>query len=212
MPKVNVHSIDGAVVSQIELADSIFAVPFNPYPVQEVIRMQMANRRRGTHKVKNRTEVAGSTRKLYRQKGTGHARPGPAKSPLRRGGGIVFGPVPRDYSFNPPKKVRRKAVCIALSKKLLDGELSVMQEFDCDTIRTKDLISRLDPGMERVKTLLVLGEMTESTRINIEKSLQNVPYYQVLSAEGLNVYDLVNNRKIVLLEKSIPIITERLQS
>lgn len=212
MPKVDVFSIEGNVVNQIELEDSVFAVPYNPYPVQEVIRMQMANRRRGTHKTKNRTEVSGSTRKLYRQKGTGHARSGSIKSPLRRGGGIIFGPVPRDYSFLPPKKVRRKAICIALSKKLLDGELSVMQEFTCDAIKTKDLIARLDPNSEQVKTLLILGVMNETTRINIEKSLKNVPYYQVMPAEGINVYDLVNNRKVVLLEKSIPIITERLQS
>ncbi len=104
MPKVDVRSIDGTVVSQIELEESVFAVPYNPYPVQEVIRMQMANRRRGTHKTKNRPEVSGSTRKLYRQKGTGHARSGSVKSPLRPGGGIIFGPYPETTVFDLRKK------------------------------------------------------------------------------------------------------------
>ncbi|HPQ41944.1 MAG TPA: 50S ribosomal protein L4 [bacterium] len=212
MPKVEIKNIDGTVVSEIELSDTIFAEPYNPYLIQEVIRMQMANRRRGTHKVKGRSEVAGSTKKLYRQKGTGHARPGTAKSPLRRGGGIVFGPTPRSYSFKPPKKVRRKALCVALSKKLQDGELTVMREFDCDHIKTKDLLGRLDPQDERTKTLMILGQMDDVTQENIQKSLRNVTYYQVLRAEGLNVYDIVNHKRVILLEKSIPIITERLES
>jgi large subunit ribosomal protein L4 len=212
MPRVDVKSITGEVVSQMDLDDAVFSVPYNPGLIQEVVRMQMANRRRGTHKAKNRTEVSGSTKKLYRQKGTGHARPGTVKSPLRRGGGVIFGPAPRDYSYKPPKKVRRKALCVALSKKLADGELSVMQEFDCKQIKTKDLINRLDPASEKIKTLIIMGEMQENTRQNIVKSLHNVPYYRVLQADGLNVYDLLINRKIVLLEKSIPVITERLQS
>ncbi|MCD4654374.1 50S ribosomal protein L4 [bacterium] len=212
MPKVEVINIEGSVVSEIELAESIFAEPYNPYPIQEVIRMQMASRHRGTHKVKGRSEIVGSKKKLYRQKGTGHARPGSVKSPLRRGGGVVFGPTPRSYSFKPPKKVRRKALCIALSRKLLDGELFVMREFECTEIKTKDLINRLDPEQTRMKTLIVIGDMDEIIKVNIQKSLQNIPYYQVLLAEGLNVYDLVNNRKIILLEKSIPIISERLES
>ncbi len=212
MPKVDVKNIKGEILRQIELPDSVFSVPYNPFLVQEMIRMQMANRRRGTHKAKNRNEVAGSTRKLYRQKGTGHARAGSSKSPLRRGGGVIFGPVPRDYSFSPPKKVRRKALCVTLSKKLSDGELSVMQEFECNVMKTRDLLLRLDPENQQIKTLIVLGEMQDDTRENICKSLRNVPYYQVLPAEGLNVYDLVNNKNIVLMEKSIPIISERLQS
>lgn len=212
MPKVEVKSIEGSVVSEIELPDSIFAEPYNPYPIQEVVRMQMAARHQGTHKVKGRSEITGSRKKLYRQKGTGHARPGSVKSPLRRGGGVVFGPTPRSYSIKVPKKVKRKALRIALSRKLNDGDLAIMREFECAEIKTKDLIGRLDPGMEKSKTLLVLGDMEAATKDNISKSLRNVPYYKVLMAEGLNVYDLVNNKKVVLLEKSLPIITERLES
>ena len=212
MPKVEVKTIEGSVVSEIELPDSIFAEPYNPYPIQEVVRMQMAAKHRGTHKVKGRSEIVGSTKKLYRQKGTGHARPGTVKSPLKRGGGVVFGPTPRSYSIKVPKKVRRKALKIALSKKLSDGDLAIMQEFDCAEIKTKDLIGRLDPTSEGIKTLLVLGEMEAATKENIAKSLRNVPHYKVLLAEGLNVYHLVNNKKVVLLEKSLPIISERLES
>lgn len=212
MPKLDVINIEGSVVSEVELPDSIFSEPYNPYPVQEVVRAQMASRRSGTHKVKGRSEIIGSKKKLYRQKGTGHARPGSVKSPLRRGGGVVFGPTPRSYAFKPPKKVRRKALCIALSKKLSDGNLTVMREFECDQPKTKDLLGRLNPGKDQTKTLFVLGTLDDQTRSNIQNSLRNVPYYKVLLADGLNVYDLVNSTKVVLLEKSIEKITERLES
>ncbi|MBN1356436.1 50S ribosomal protein L4 [bacterium] len=206
MPKIDVKSVEGQVVGSVDLPDNIFAVEYNPHVIQEIIRMQTANKRRGTHKVKTRGEVTGSTRKPYRQKGTGRARMGTLKTPLRKGGGVIFGPQPRDYSFSPPKKVRRNALKVALSKTLADGFLEVIREFEVEQPKTKALVNRLDPGQDTPKTLIVLAEPQD----NLRKSLRNVPNYKVLLTEGLNVYDLVNSRRVILMEKTIPLITKRL--
>ncbi len=210
MPKAEVKTIDGQVVAEMELPEEIFAVPYNPFLIQEIVTMQMACRRRGTHKAKGRAEIAGSMKKLYRQKGTGHARPGTVKSPLRRGGGVVFGPTPRDYSFSPPKKVKRAALRVALSKKLGDGMIEIVREFQVDEPRTKPLLSKLDPEKNGIKTLIVSGTLEEETHTNLRKSLKNVSNYKVLKAEGLNVYDLLKYKRIILLETSIPLIEKRL--
>ena len=206
MPKVQVKSIEGNVVGEMELPASIFEVPFNPYPVQEVVRMQMANKRRGTHKTKERSEIRGSTKKRYRQKGTGHARAGSVKSPLRRGGGIIFGPRPRDYSFYPPKKVRKAAIRIALSQKLRDGNLEIYREFEIETPKTKVVLSGFEKESQARKTLIITGEVYE----NMYKSLRNVETYKVLKTEGLNVYDLLNHQRCILMETSVTKIIERL--
>ena len=206
MPKSQIKTIEGQIIGEIDLPDEIFAVPYNPYTVQEIIRMQMACRRRGTHKVKDRGEVSGSTRKLYRQKGTGRARSGSIKSPLRRGGGITFGPRPRDYSFSPPKKIRRSALKIALSKKLSDGELEIIREFPVEQPKTKALLEKFDPEKKKMTTLIITGESQD----NLQLSFKNVPYYKVLKAEGLNLYDILHHSRLVLMEKSVQQITERL--
>jgi large subunit ribosomal protein L4 len=206
MPLVQVKSIQGQVVGEINLPDDIFAVPYNPFPIQEIVRMQLASRHRGTHKTKDRGEVSGSTRKLYRQKGTGRARAGSIKSPLRRGGGNIFGPRPRDYDLYPPKKVRRNALKIALSKKLSDGDLEVIREFLVEEPKTKLILGQFDPDKKMNRTLVIIGEPQET----LAKSLRNIPYFKVLKAEGLNLYDITNHQRIVLFEKSVPLITERL--
>ncbi len=208
MPKVQVKSIKGEVVGDIELQDDVFDVEYNPYLIQEIVRMQMANSRRGTHKTKQRSEIKGSTKKLYRQKGTGRARAGTIKSPVRRGGGIVFGPTPRDYSFHPPKKARKKALKIALSRKLRDGNLEVLREFDVPEPKTKPILAGLDPDKKRVSTLIIMGE----PQGNLRKSLNNVPFFKVLRSDGLNLYDVVKFERVILLEKSVPMITERLSN
>jgi large subunit ribosomal protein L4 len=207
MPKVDIKSVEGKVVDTIDLPDEIFAVEYNPYIIQEIVKMQLAAKRRGTHKVKTRAEVKGSTHKPYRQKGTGRARMGTLKTPLRRGGGVVFGPSPRDYSFSPPKKVRKKALKVALSKILEEGYLEIVREFDVEEPKTKPLLQKLDPDKSAARTLIILGEKQD----NLVKSLSNVPNYKVLQAEGLNVYDLVNSKRVILMEKSIPVITKRLE-
>ena len=212
MPKIDIKSIEGRVVGEMELPDDIFSVPYNPYPVKEVIRAQLAGRSKGTHKTKTRAEIKASTRKLYRQKGTGHARAGSARSPLRRGGGVIFGPQPRDYTMRINKKLKRKAIKIALSKKLQAGELEIIREFPIPEPKTKPLLQQLDPENKRVKTLIVSGEMDENAKNNMLKSLRNVPFYKILKTDGLNVYDLVDHSRIILLEKSIAAIQRRLAS
>ena len=206
MPKVDVKSIDGQVIGQVELPENVFGVPYNPYPVQEVVRMQMANRRRGTQKAKGRSEIAGTTKKHHRQKGTGFARAGSVKSPIRRGGGVVFPPTPRDYSFFPPKKVRKAALKIVLSKKLEDGDMDIIREFDVETPKTKAILEKLDSEKTKTSTLVIMNETFE----NLIKSLANVPNYKTLKTEGLNVYDVMKYKRLILLEKSIPIIIKRL--
>ena len=206
MPKLDIKTMDGQIVGQAELAADVFEVPYNPYIIQEIVRMQMANRRRGTHKTKGRSEVAFSTRKLYRQKGTGHARSGDRKSPLRRGGGTIFGPTPRDYSFFPPKKVRKGALKVALSQKLREGQIEVYREYEPDKPKTKTILQQIASGQETVSTLIVWSE--EQT--NFMKSLRNVPHFKMLRVDGLNVYDLVLHKRVILMEKSISTIHERL--
>jgi len=210
MPKVEVKTLDGQVVGEIELQDDIFTEEYNPFIIQEMVTLHMAAKRRGTHKTKGRSEIAGSMKKLYRQKGTGHARPGTVKSPLRRGGGVIFGPTPRSYDFSPPRKVRKTALKIALSKKLEDGQLEIIQEFDVDQPKTKPLLSKLDPEKKQIKTLIVAGDLEQNMQDNLRKSIRNIPYVKVLKAEGLNVYDLINHQRVILLEKSIPLIQKRL--
>ncbi len=206
MAKLDIKTIDGQIVGQAELSADIFEVPYNPYIIQEIVRMQLANRRRGTHKTKGRSEVAYSTKKLYRQKGTGHARSGDRRSPLRRGGGVIFGPIPRDYSFYPPKKVRKGALKVALSQKLREGQLEVYREYEPGTPKTKPILSQLSPGKETVSTLIVWSEEHQ----NFMRSLRNVPNFKMLSVDGLNVYDLVLHKRVILMEKSISSIHERL--
>jgi large subunit ribosomal protein L4 len=206
MPKVAIKLIDGTIVGEIELSDDIFAQEYNPFPIQEVVRMQLAKRRRGTHSTKDRGEVSGSTKKLYKQKGTGRARSGSIKSPLRKGGGIIFGPKPRDYSYAIPKKVRQKALTIALSKKLTDGQLEVIREFNLEHPKTKNAIKLIDSKNEFKTTLIIYNDAQE----NLTKSLRNVKSFKTLHVRGLNVYDLVYFQRIILLEKSINSINERL--
>ena len=144
MAVVEVKNIKGEKVSEIELTDSIFNVPVKKSVLHEIVCMQLASRRQGTASVKNRSDVAGSTKKLFRQKGTGRARRGDIKSPLLRGGGVIFGPHPRSYAFSPPKKVRRLALKMALSSKLQGNMIIVIDGFDLDQIKTKMVI--FSPG------------------------------------------------------------------
>ena len=139
MPVIDVQNITGKQISQVELADDVFNVPVKSSVLHEVVTMQLANRRSGTAAVKHRSDVRGSGKKLFRQKGTGRARRGNIKSPLLRGGGVVFGPDQRDYSYKPPKKVRKLALKMALSSKLRENELMVLDQFKLDEIKTKNL-------------------------------------------------------------------------
>jgi large subunit ribosomal protein L4 len=206
MAVVDVINSKAEKVSQAELPDGIFAVPAKESVLHEVVMMQLASRRSGNASVKHRSDVRGSTRKLFRQKGTGRARRGDIKSPVLRGGGAVFGPDPRSYAYKVPKKVRKLALKMALSCKLKDNELVVLDGFGMEKIKTKDFASILKTiGLDNA--LIVIGEKDET----LELSSRNVPNVKILRTEGLNVYDILKYRSLILMEPAIKGLEGRLQ-
>ena len=205
MPVVDVKNIKGKKVTTIDLVENIFNVPVKSSVLHEVVTMQLANRRAGSASVKHRSDVKGSTRKLFRQKGTGRARRGDIKSPLLRGGGVVFGPDGRIYAFKVPKKVRRLALKMALSSKLQANELIVLDKFELKEIKTKDFVDLLH-GLNLTNALIVTGGKNE----NLELSSRNVHDIKVLRSEGLNVYDILKYKTLILLEPVIKNIEGRL--
>ena len=205
MAVVDVLNQTGEKVAQTELADSCFNVEIKPSVLHTVVKMQLANRRAGTASVKNRSDVRGSTRKLFRQKGTGRARRGDAKSPLLRGGGVVFGPQPKSWAIKVPKKVRRLALRMALSSKLQTESLMVLKGISLDAIKTKAFAGILS-DLKLDNALFV----TPGKDVTVELSARNIPGVKVLRSEGLNVYDVLKYRHLVLLESSIEQIQGRL--
>ena len=205
MATVDVINIEGNKVSQAELPDAIFDVPVKKSVLHQVVVAQLAKRRGGNAKVKNRCDVAGSTRKLYKQKGTGRARRGDIKSPLMRGGGVIFGPHPRSYEQKIPKKVRRLALKMALTCKLKEAELMILDRFDLDKIKTKDFV-RVVEALKAFNALIITAEQNP----NLELSSRNVPGIKIMRLEGLNVYDILKYEKLVLLEGAIKGIEGRL--
>ncbi len=207
MPVIDVQNTKGKQISQIELADDVFSIPVKSSILHEVVTMQLSNRRSGTAAVKHRSDVRGSGRKLFRQKGTGRARRGDIKSPLLRGGGVVFGPDKRNYSYTVPKKVRKLALKMALSSKLRENELVVLDQFELDEIKTKKFVDVL-------KTLKLVSALIVTERHNdqLELSSRNVPDVKVLRSEGLNVYDILKYRMLVLLEPAAKNIEGRLRA
>lgn len=205
MAVVDVLNIKAEKVSQMDLADTIFNVPVKPNVLHEVVTMQLASRRSGSASVKHRSDVKGSGRKLFRQKGTGRARRGDIKAPLLRGGGSVFGPDPRSYAYKVPKKVRRMALKMALSIKLSEDSLVVLDELDFDKIKTKEFIKVMN-ALNMNNALFITDKKNE----NLELSARNVPDVKVLRIEGLNVYDILKYKSLVLLESSIKSIEGRL--
>ena len=205
MPVVDVVNLKKEKVGQVELPDGIFGVEIKPHLVHEVVVAQLAGRRAGTASTKTRSEIHGTTRKPFRQKGTGRARAGSFKSPLRKGGGTIFGPKPRDYSRQLPKKVRRGALKSVLSAKLQDNELMVLDVFDLGEIKTKRFLDAMNT-LDLFSAVVVVQGPSEQ----LEKSSRNLQAFKVLRADGLNCYDLLKYRHLVLLQDSLPTIEERL--
>ncbi len=205
MAVVDVLNIQAEKVSELELSDAVFNVPVRPGLLHEVVTVQQSNRRSATATVKHRGEVAGSTRKLFKQKGTGRARRGDIKSPLLRGGGVVFGPDGRNYTGKLNKKVRRLALKMALSSKFAENSLIVLDKIEMDAPKTKAFVSMLQT-LHLGKTLIVTSEDNP----NLDLSARNVPGVKVLRVEGLNVYDLLDFDRLVLLEPSVKQIEGRL--
>lgn len=191
----------------IQLADSIFAIEPNKHAVYLDVKQYLANQRQGTHKAKERAEVAGSTRKIKKQKGTGTARAGSRKSPVFKGGGTIFGPRPRDYSFKLNKSLKKVARKSALSSKLAENNLIIVEDFQFDTPNTKNYIKVLtNLGVNDKKSLLVFGESNN----NVYLSSRNLEGSKVLVASELNTYGILNTKKLVLAESSIAVIEDNL--
>jgi large subunit ribosomal protein L4 len=189
-----VYNLAGEVVDNIEISDKVFGVPFNEALVHQSVLRQQANARQGNASTKTRGNVSGSTRKLFKQKGTGSARAGSIKSPLRRGGGIVFGPHPRDYHQAMPKSMRRLALRCVLSAKLEDGEMKIMESLKLDEIKTKNVVGILDAMKVDNTTLVVTGE----GNVNLVKSARNLPGIKTLPANLLNVVDIISHSTLLM--------------
>ncbi|MCF8049877.1 MAG: 50S ribosomal protein L4 [Desulfobacterales bacterium] len=205
MAVVDVINTAGEKVSQVELAEALFNVPVKGAVLHEVVQSQLAKKRTGTASVKNRSDVRGSTRKLFRQKGTGRARRGNIKSPLLRGGGVVFGPHPKDWGYKVPKKVRKLALKMALSSKLQNEELVILDKFELGQVKTKDFVEIIR-ALKTDNALIVTADKDD----RLELSSRNVPGVKVIRTEGLNVYDILKYRQLILLEASIQGIEGRL--
>ncbi len=205
MAVVDVVNTKGEKVSERQLLDELFSVPASKSVLHEVVVMQQASRRAGTAAVKHRSDVRGSSRKLFRQKGTGRARRGNIKSPLLRGGGSVFGPDPRSYAYRMPKKVRKLALKMALSCKLKDRQLLVLDRMDLEQVKTRDFVKIIDTL--HIENALIV---TDTKDKKLELSSRNVPNIKILRSEGLNVYDILKYHKLVLLEPVISDIEGRL--
>ena len=199
MTKVSVLSQTGASVGEIELNDAIFGIEPNEAVLFDAVIAQRASLRQGNHKVKNRSEVAGGGRKPWRQKGTGRARQGSIRSPQWRGGGIVFGPTPRSYSYKLPKKVRRLALKSALSAKVLEQNFVVLDALHLDAPKTKDFAAILKALEINKKALFVTAELNE----NVALSARNIPGVTVLTATGINVLDLLGHDKVVFTKDAV---------
>lgn len=197
--QVPVYNLNGEAIKNIEINDTVFNVPFNEALVHQVFVAQRANARQGTANTKKRDEVAGSSKKLYRQKGTGNARMGDSRSPLRRHGGVVFGPHPRDYRQDTPKKMRQTAIRCMLSEKVRDGELKILEQLELSEPKTKEMERILQAlGIEN-STLIVDGKPAA----NLIKSARNLPATKTLPAGLLNVVDLLSFKVLVMTENAV---------
>lgn len=197
--EVPVYNLAGEVVKKINLSDRVFAVPFNEGLVHQALVRQRANARQGTSSTKTRGEVAGSTKKLFRQKHTGEARAGTRRSPLRYKGGVVFGPKPRDYRQDMPKKMRQQALRCVLSAKAGDGELKVLEELKLDEPKTKRMAQILQALAVSSSSLIVTSE----PEANVIKSARNLPEVKTMTANLLNVLDLFSYKMLLMTEAAV---------
>jgi large subunit ribosomal protein L4 len=204
MPKVTLFNQAGSKVGEIELNDSIFGIEPNNHVLFEAIIMQRASLRQGTHKVKNRSEVSGGGRKPWRQKGTGRARQGSIRSPQWRGGGTVFGPTPRSYSYKLPKKVRRLAIKSALSAKAKEENILVLESLSFETPKTKEFAAVLKGLSVDTKALIVTDGLDEKVAL----SARNIPGVTVVEANGLNVLDVVSHNKLIMTKSAVEKVEE----
>ena len=204
MASVSVYDMKGKAVGSIELDDMIFGVETNEHLVHMAVVQQLANNRQGTQKAKTRSEVSGGGRKPWRQKGTGHARQGSIRAPQWTGGGVVFAPVPRDYSFKMNKKEKRAALKSALTDKVANNKLIVVDKLAFDEIKTKSFVTVLNNLKVEGKSLVVLNE----NDTNVVMSAKNVPTAKTTLTNTINVYDILNAKTLVLTQDAVKTIEE----
>jgi large subunit ribosomal protein L4 len=207
MPVAGVYDIENNKISEIELSEAVFGAEVNEAVLYDVVRMQMASRRSGTASTKRRQDVRGGGRKPWRQKGTGRARAGTIRSPLWRGGGIVFGPHPRSYAYKVSKKVRKLALISALSMKVKEGRMMILKDFPMNEIKTKkfkEIVDRFG-----LKKALFVADKSDPV---LEKSSRNIQGIKLIRSEGINVYDLLNFDHVILFEPSVKMIEGALLS
>ena len=204
MANVSVYNMEGKEVGTIELNDAVFGVEVNEHLVHMAVVQQLANNRQGTQKAKTRSEVSGGGRKPWRQKGTGHARQGSTRSPQWTGGGVVFAPVPRDYSFKINKKEKRAALKSALSDKVANGKLVVVDALTFDAPKTKEFAKVMTNLNVNDKALVVLND----NDANVVLSAKNIPTVKTSLTNTINVYDIVNAKTLVLTQDAVKTIEE----
>ena len=203
MAKVSVYNMEGKEVGTIELNDAVFGVEVNEHLVHMAVLQQLANKSQGTQKAKTRSEVSGGGRKPWRQKGTGHARQGSTRSPQWTGGGVVFAPVPRDYSFKINKKEKRAALKSVLTSRVLDNKLIVVDELKFDEIKTKKFQAVMD-NLKVKKALVVIADNDEK----ITMSARNIPTVKTALVNSINVYDILKGDTLVLTKDAVAKIEE----
>ena len=203
MANVSVYNMEGKEVGTIELNDAVFGVTVNEHLVHMAVVQHLANKRQGTQKAKTRSEVSGGGRKPWRQKGTGHARQGSTRAPQWKGGGVVFAPVPRDYSFKLNKKEKRAALKSALTSRVENGKLIVLDELKLDEIKTKKFKAVMD-NLKVNKALVVLADLDEK----VIMSARNLPSVKTTQVETINVYDILKGDTLVLTKDAVTKIEE----
>ncbi|MCM3762382.1 50S ribosomal protein L4 [Alkalihalobacillus oceani] len=204
MPKVALFNQSGSQVGDIELAESVFGIEPNESVLHEAVVMQQASLRQGTHKTKGRSEVRGGGRKPWRQKGTGRARQGSIRSPQWVGGGVVFGPTPRSYSYKLPKKVRRLAIKSALSSKVQAEEIVVLENLALDAPKTKEMAAVLAGLSVDSKALVVTADYNEAVAL----SARNLPGVTFVTADGVSVLDVLKHDKLVITKEAVEKVEE----
>lgn len=204
MPKVTIYNISGDQIGEIELSDDVFGIEINENAMYEVVKNQLANKRQGTQSTKTRAEVRGGGRKPWRQKGTGRARVGSSRSPLWIGGGVSFAPKPRDYSYRLPKKIRKLAMKSALTSKVNNDEIIVLDGLNISAPKTKEMINILSNLNADKKALIVMDGRDDA----VIKSARNIPGVKTTSVNTLNVYDILKYDKFIITKDAVQKVEE----
>ena len=202
MAKIDVFDVKNSKVGSVDLHDAILDYPVNTVLIHEVVKMQLACRRAGTHATKTKGLVSGGGRKPWKQKGTGRARAGSSRSPLWRGGGTIFGPQPRDYSYSMPKKKVKNALKSAIHAKYDAGCVTVIDNLFVENGKTKEAVEILKAFNADRRVLIVVDAIDEK----VVRAFSNIPYADILHVDGLNVYDIMNSYKIIFLKNSLPMV------